>query len=102
MGEPLWLANGRVRVHPILSGHPNQYLMFHLFKGSLKEDRKTPPTRVRLPGRHDVGLSGGLKVTRRFCTSARLCSDVSTGYPAGFSTDTFGRGPGGCGAHLDG
>ena len=90
MGEPLWLANGRVRVHPILSGHPNQYLMFHLFKGSLKEDRKTPPTRVR---HYQEGMTLAYLVDWMRpdgSVQARVYVQTSsTGYPAGFFPQTL-------------
>ncbi len=38
--------SGALRVRPIASGHPTQYLFFHLFKGSEQQPRRQPPRRA--------------------------------------------------------
>ena len=38
--------SGALRVRPISSGHPTQYLFFHLFRGSEEHPRRRPPHRV--------------------------------------------------------
>lgn len=44
----MWnLANqGRVRILPILSGHPNNYAFIHVWKNRIHKDRSSPPTRA--------------------------------------------------------
>ena len=54
VGEPLLLANGRLRILAIRSGHPAQYMGIHLYRKQLTQDRKTPPTRV---GHYQEGLT---------------------------------------------
>jgi len=47
-GGGVWIrtAEGRVRILPIRSGHPDQVPGVHLFRERLTEDRTTPPTKV--------------------------------------------------------
>jgi len=45
-GQWLKTANERVRILPLRSGHPDQYLFFHFFQGDLETPRETPPTRA--------------------------------------------------------
>ncbi|MEC7983740.1 MAG: hypothetical protein VX278_01170, partial [Myxococcota bacterium] len=45
MGNRLYASKGRLRILPILSGHPNQYLFFHLFQERIKKPRKRIPQR---------------------------------------------------------
>jgi L-ascorbate metabolism protein UlaG (beta-lactamase superfamily) len=54
VGEPLFLAGGRLRVLAIRSGHPAQYMGVHLYTKRLTEDRERPPTRV---GHYQEGLT---------------------------------------------
>lgn len=85
LGEPVLLAGGRLRIRPILSGHPTQYAGFHLFKKSLTVDRTTPPTRARhfqegmtLAYLIDWLRSDGTVMARVYVQTS------STGAPAGF------------------
>jgi L-ascorbate metabolism protein UlaG (beta-lactamase superfamily) len=79
------VADGRIRILPIQSAHPSQYLFFHVFKGSLKKDRKTPPTRI---SHYQEGMclaylvdfmdkKGGIR-------HRVYINTTSTGWPAGF------------------
>ncbi|MCB9679833.1 MAG: MBL fold metallo-hydrolase [Alphaproteobacteria bacterium] len=45
-GRWIELADGRMRVLPIASGHPSNVRGIHVFRGALTEDRTTPPTRA--------------------------------------------------------
>jgi L-ascorbate metabolism protein UlaG (beta-lactamase superfamily) len=54
VGAPLMAAGGRLRILAIRSGHPAQYLGFHLFRKQLSEERSSPPTRV---GHYQEGLT---------------------------------------------
>ncbi|MCO4747661.1 MAG: MBL fold metallo-hydrolase [Proteobacteria bacterium] len=45
-GEWIGIADGRARVLPLRSGHPNQWLFFHLWTKRLSADRHRPPRRV--------------------------------------------------------
>jgi L-ascorbate metabolism protein UlaG (beta-lactamase superfamily) len=46
LGRRLTASDGRLRILPIHSGHPPQYLFFHLFQDRLKVPRQTPPQKV--------------------------------------------------------
>ena len=78
-------AGGRIRVLPVQSAHPDQYLFFHLFKGSLKEDRKSPPTRI-----HHYKEGASLAYLVDFMGPAGniqhrvYVNTTSTGWPAGY------------------
>jgi L-ascorbate metabolism protein UlaG (beta-lactamase superfamily) len=78
------IADGRARVLPLRSGHPNQWLFFHLWTRRLTEDRHRPPRRV---GHFQEGetlaflidfldVEGGIRHRAYIQTS-------STGLPAG-------------------
>jgi len=45
-GTWVWNNDGNIRVLPIISSHPNHWSFIHLYRKSLTEDRKTPPTRA--------------------------------------------------------
>ena len=46
MGRWWYHPNRRIRILPILSKHPNQYLFFHLFTKKLNKDRVSEPKKV--------------------------------------------------------
>lgn len=85
-GTWLTLAGGRVRVLPIVSGHPNQYLCFHLYADKLKQDLNKAPSSA---GDYQEGMTlaylvdfmapdGQTRLDRVYIQTS------STGYPAGF------------------
>lgn len=84
-GKPVLLAGGRLRVRAIRSGHPSQYMGFHLFRKSLTEDRKKPPTKVN---HYQEGMTLAFLVDWLDETggvAARVYIQTSsTGEPAGF------------------
>ena len=45
-GQWIPLANERIRVLPIASGHPNNYAFIHLWTDGLTKDRTRPPIRA--------------------------------------------------------
>ena len=75
----------KVRVLPILSGHPKQYLFIHLFREELKADRATSPERV---SDYQEGVTMAFLVDYLDDTGAIerrvYIQTSSTGYPAGF------------------
>ena len=85
---------GRMRILPILSGHPNQWLFFHLWQERLRLDRTEKP---RFASDFQEGitmaflidfLSQGEPVKRVYIQTS------STGYPAGFtSPEVFAEHP---------
>ena len=83
-GTWLYSEDRRLRVLPILSGHPNQWLCFHLFKEKLKADLKHPP---RFAWDYQEGISLAFLVD--FLDGETIEKRVyvqtsSTGWPAGF------------------
>ena len=84
IGKWWYDPKGHFRILPILSGHPNQYLFFHLFKKELQEDRKSPPKHV---SDYQEGIT--LAFLLDFLDGSKIKQRVyiqssSTGYPAGF------------------
>jgi len=76
--------SGALRVLPIASGHPAQYLFFHLYRRSLDRDRRRPPTRAHHYQEGAtlaflVDLMDGDRVQARVYVQSS-----STGPPAGF------------------
>ena len=83
MGKWWYHPNQRVRILPILSEHPNQYLFFHLFTRSLQQDRMEKPQKVF---HYQEGLTFAFLID--FIRSNRIQRRVyiqttSTGFPMG-------------------
>ena len=83
MGEWWYHPNRRVRILPILSKHPNQYLFFHLFTRSLKQDRIAEPQKVfhyqeGLTFAFLIDFIGDNRIQRRV-----YIQTTSTGFPMG-------------------
>jgi hypothetical protein len=75
-----------MRILPIRSNHPTQYLFLHLFTEKLSEDRKTPPTRA---SDYQEGITIAYLVDFLHPQTKEIQSRVyiqtsSTGYPAGY------------------
>lgn len=85
-GQWLTIAGGRIRVLPIRSGHPSQYLGFHLYRDRLTEDRTTPPTEVQhyQEGATVAYLVDFMATDLRSIQARVYVQTSSTGYPAGF------------------
>ncbi len=83
-GEWQLSACGRMRFLPILSGHPNQWLFFHLWHEQLHKDRLEKP---RYAADFQEGITLAFMVD--FLDQGRIAKRIfvqtsSTGYPAGF------------------
>ena len=83
-GRAYTVAGGRIRILPILSGHPPQYLFVHLYRRHLKRDARRPPTRA---GHFQEGLTLAWMID--FMDGERVANRVyvqtsSTGWPAGW------------------
>ena len=85
MGQWFEHPSGKIRILPILSEHPNQYLFFHLFTKSLTKDRDSIPSRAH---HYQEGLTFAFlidflgnhkKIQRRI-----YLQTTSTGFPKGF------------------
>ena len=46
IGQPWLHPGGRLRIWPILSGHPTQWAFFHLYRRQLQAPRSRPPVRA--------------------------------------------------------
>ncbi len=85
-GEWIYTKDRRMRMMPILSGHPNQWLCFHLFKKKLKKDLSKKPSRA---WDYQEGISLAFLIdflepeTEKIAKRVYLQSS-STGHPAGF------------------
>ena len=75
----------KIRVLPILSGHPNQYLFFHLYRKRLETDRATVPTKV---GHYQEGVTMAFLIDfldpEQNIQRRVYVQTSSTGYPVGF------------------
>ena len=75
----------KLRVLPILSAHPKQYLFIHLFRDVLEQDRATPPEQLN---DYQEGITLAFLVDYLDDTGAVerrvYIQTSSTGYPAGF------------------
>jgi len=84
MGTPWLHPSGRLRVWPILSGHPAQWAFFHLYRRQLHTPRTRPPVRAH---HYQEGLTLAFLVD--FMVDGKVAARVyvqssSTGHPAGF------------------
>ena len=89
MGTPWVHPDGRLRIWPILSGHPAQWAFFHLYKRQLDAPRSRPPVRVH---HYQEGITIAFLVD--FLDAGRVAARVyiqssSTGHPAGFFPHTM-------------
>lgn len=84
---PRWWVHpsGALRVLPLRSDHPSQWLFFHLYRRQLKRPRRRPPRRV---GHYQEGLTlaylvdlmDGDRIQARVYVETSSCGHVS-GYP---------------------
>ena len=85
-GSWIYIPEQHIRILPILSDHPTQYLFIHLFTEKLTADRESPPERA---GDFQEGITIAYLVDFLHPeTGAIQCRTYiqtsSTGYPAGY------------------
>ena len=89
-GEWWMHPSKKVRVLPILSGHPKQYLFIHLFREVLKKDRLSSPNRL---SDYQEGVTMAFLVDYlddEGAVERRVYIQTSsTGYPAGFFPESI-------------
>lgn len=77
-------SSGRLRILPIASGHPTQYLFFHLFKRSLLRDARHAPRRAA-DWQEGPTLAFLIDFLDEDGITARVYVETSSrGYPDGF------------------
>lgn len=85
-GDWIHTNDNRLRILPIRSDHPNQYLFFHLFRKKLQKDATRPPTRVwdYQEGVTIAYLVDFLDPSNNGILARIYIQTSSTGYPAGY------------------
>ena len=88
-GKWLYNSDKRIRVLPILSGHPDQWLCFHLFKEKLKADRNKVPKFV-WDYQEGISLAFLVDFINEDTIEKRVYIQTSsTGWPAGFFPESI-------------
>lgn len=85
MGEWQLSSCGRMRILPILSGHPDQWLCFHLWREKLTKDLVEPPRKAS-DFQEGITLAYLIDFLDQGAVQKRVFVQTSsTGFPAGFA-----------------